>query len=229
MNDLTSDYNVSAASFEIILLVVGAFLLGAMFCYLLRMLGLCCRKKKAIIPSNSALDALHSSQAAFKQSSMLDGDREVHEADINSLIRSSGDDVTEVRVERSGERSTTPGSFESRARESLASLSTEHHKTSEQIDYTLDIPVPDDGHVDDLKKLEGIDSRIEKLLNEAGIKSYAKLATMDRNHLKSLLEKGGSQFKMNEPKSWPYQAELAAKDNWNRLKEYQEFLLNGRS
>lgn len=227
MNDLTSsDYTIGSAGFEIILLVAGTFLLGAMFCYLLRMLGLCCRKKQSAIPVHSARDALQNSQAGFAGGSMLDGDREVQQVDINSLIRSGGNDVTEVRVDRTGDKNSAAGSFESRARESLASL--EDGTQATPIDYTLDIPVPSDSHVDDLKKLEGIDEHIEKLLNEAGIKSYAKLATMGRNHLKSLLEQGGSQFKTNEPKSWPYQAELAAKDNWNRLKEYQEFLLDSR-
>ena len=83
--------------------------------------------------------------------------------------------------------------------------------------------------MDDLKKLEGIGPRIEKLLNDAGIKSYVKLATMDRDALKAILDAGGSQFKLHEPKSWPYQAELAAKQNWQRLKEYQDFLISGRN
>ena len=56
-----------------------------------------------------------------------------------------------------------------------------------------------------------------------------KLATMDRDALKAILDAGGSQFKLHEPKSWPYQAELAAKQNWQRLKEYQDFLISGRN
>lgn len=252
MNDsMGNDYSIITASFEIIVLVLGAFLLGAICCYLLRLSGLCCRRQKPATNANTAREALRNSQTGFvtpdmrydtgpdlaapvntspttpSAGSILDGDRTVYGADINSLLRRSSDDTTEVSVERAN--STSSGSFENRARESLASLNKESQAAPDLIDYTLDMPMPDDNQVDDLKKLEGIGPRIEKLLNDAGIKSYARLATMDRNHLKNLLEQGGSDFTMDEPKSWPYQAELAAKENWGRLKEYQAFLLDGRS
>lgn len=242
MNDLMgNNYTITTASVEIILLVSGAFLLGAMLCYLLRLLGLCCRRPKSVNSIGTARDALMSSQTGFitpeigsgsgiaatgsapSSGSILNGDRTVYGADINSLLRNSSG-TTEVNIERS----TSSGSFENRARESLTNL-RDMKAAPVFTDYTADIPTPDDNQVDDLKKLEGIGPRIEKLLNDAGIKSYAKLATMDRDHLKSLLDKGGREFDMNEPKSWPYQAELAAKENWNRLKEYQAFLLDGRS
>lgn len=245
MNDLMgNNYTITTASFEIILLVSGAFLLGAMLCYLLRLLGLCCRRPKSVNNISTARDALTNSQPGFikpefksgagiaatatgsasapSSGSILNGDRTVYGADINSLLRNSSS-TTEVNIERS----TSSGSFENRARESLTNL---RDAKAEPVltDYTADMPMPDDNRVDDLKKLEGIGPRIEKLLNDAGIKNYAKLATMDRDHLKTLLEKGGREFDMNEPKSWPYQAELAAKENWSRLKEYQAFLLDGR-
>lgn len=86
----------------------------------------------------------------------------------------------------------------------------------------------DDGKPDDLKKLEGIGPKIEQLLHGAGIKTFAQLATQERDTLKTILEAGGNRFKMHEPKSWPYQAELAAKGDWERLKEYQDFLIGGR-
>lgn len=250
-NVMDNDYTIGTASFEIILLVIGAFLLGAMLCYLLRMLGLCCRSKKPALTTHTANEALQRSpqtslsainteiqtdtalpsntnpvaDSVPSSGSLIEGDSTVYGADISSLLRSSSD-ATQIRVERS--TPSASGSFENRARESLANLREEPRTTNGSIDYTLDMPMPDDSQVDDLKKLEGIGPRIEKLLNDAGIKSYAKLATMDRNHLKELLEQGGSEFSMNEPKSWPYQAELAAKENWSRLKEYQAFLLDGQ-
>ena len=52
---------------------------------------------------------------------------------------------------------------------------------------------------------------------------------MDRDRLRDILAAGGNEFRMHEPKSWPYQAELAAKQNWDRLREYQEFLIEGRT
>lgn len=83
-------------------------------------------------------------------------------------------------------------------------------------------------YVDDLTKIEGIGPKIEHLLNEAGILNFAQLASADRDTIKSILEKGGPQFKMHEPKTWPKQAQLADKAEWNELKAYQDELLGGR-
>ncbi len=51
---------------------------------------------------------------------------------------------------------------------------------------------------------------------------------MTPEEIKPILEAAGNQFKMHDPKSWPYQAELANKGEWERLKEYQNLLISGR-
>jgi predicted flap endonuclease-1-like 5' DNA nuclease len=243
MSQLTSgSYDLSIASLEIILFVAAAFIAGALLCYLLRLSGLCCRRKRPAMvegtyqpggPGNM-MQRDPVSGPATRQQPVINATTDSssgYEADISSLIRSSSDGDTNAQPPRTARvsKATTPPvvSFEERARSSLAQLRSTHSADT-AIDYTLDIPVPDENHVDDLKKLEGINPAIEKLLNEAGIKSYAKLATMDRNYLKELLESKGSEFDRYEPKSWPYQAELAAKNNWGRLKEYQDFLMDDR-
>ncbi|MCB1638726.1 MAG: hypothetical protein KDI15_07750, partial [Thiothrix sp.] len=114
-------------------------------------------------------------------------------------------------------------SFESRVKEMTGG------NTPVAPDFRTEIGMRDDGQEDDLTRLEGIGPNTEKLLNEAGIRNYARLATMSRDDLRRILEAAGSQFKMQDPKSWPYQAELAARNNWDRLREYQEFLLHGRT
>ncbi|MGL4185067.1 MAG: hypothetical protein ACRCR4_04730 [Thiotrichaceae bacterium] len=81
---------------------------------------------------------------------------------------------------------------------------------------------------DDLKRIEGIGAKIEKILNTAGIYTYAQLAAMTPEAIKPLLDAAGSQFKLHDPKSWPYQAELAAKGDFVQLKQYQDLLLGGR-
>ncbi len=85
-----------------------------------------------------------------------------------------------------------------------------------------------DGRKDDLKKLEGIGPKIEELLNAAGIHNFDQLASLSTEHLRPILDAAGSQFKMHDPKSWPYQAELAVKGEWERLKEYQNLLISGK-
>lgn len=244
MSQLTSaDYDLSIAGIEIILLVAAAFIAGALLCYLLRLFGLCCRRSSSAADNETEVEINHQPVINMPRDPVLDSatgqypamntaavatSNGGYEADIGSLIRSDGEEPQ--RQQRtttvSSTSSTNQVSFEERARAKLADLRTTNN--TEVTDYTVDIPVPDDKHIDDLKKLEGIGPGIEKILNEAGIKSYAKLATMDRNYLKELLEASGSEFGLHEPKSWPYQAELAAKNNWNRLKEYQDFLLADR-
>lgn len=85
-----------------------------------------------------------------------------------------------------------------------------------------------DGRKDDLKKLEGIGPKIEQLLNTAGIQNFDQLAAVSAEQLRPILDAAGTQFKMHDPKSWPYQAELAAKGEWGRLKEYQDLLVSGK-
>ncbi|MEZ5477793.1 MAG: hypothetical protein R3E95_10010 [Thiolinea sp.] len=48
MNDTANNaYTFGTATLEIIVLIAGAFILGALLCYLLRLLGLCCRRRKS--------------------------------------------------------------------------------------------------------------------------------------------------------------------------------------
>lgn len=241
MNDTTNQaYTFGTASFEIVLLLIGAFLLGALLCFVLRKMGLCCKKPRATltqveeVPEN--LDPVAQMRARINSTSPTSSyppsvstsmpkmeSETTYEADLRSLLkgRSSGETST-TNTTSSAPRNTA---FPSRVTPEVAPPKT----TQTAAVNTTPLVVPSDDHVDDLKKLEGIGSKIEKLLNDAGIKSYAKLATMDRDALKAILEAGGSQFKLHEPKSWPYQAELAAKQNWQRLKEYQDFLISGRN
>ncbi|MBK8455195.1 MAG: hypothetical protein WAQ53_06195 [Thiofilum sp.] len=83
--------------------------------------------------------------------------------------------------------------------------------------------------IDNLRKLEGITPRIEALLNEAGIRNYQTLSQKSLKDLKQILSAAGEQFKQIDPQTWPFQAELAAKGEWNRLQDYQTYLKNNPS
>ena len=78
---------------------------------------------------------------------------------------------------------------------------------------------------DNLKKIEGIGPKIESLLNEAGIRTYTDLENTDADTLKQLLAKAGSQFRLHNPETWPQQAALAAKGDWDALNQLQNQLL----
>jgi len=82
---------------------------------------------------------------------------------------------------------------------------------------------------DDLKKIEGIGPKIEEILNAKGINTFKELSNTSRNTIKSYLDEAGSRFKMHEPKSWPHQAGIADRGEWDDLKLYQEFMDDGRN
>lgn len=81
---------------------------------------------------------------------------------------------------------------------------------------------------DDLKKVEGIGPKIEGLLNDAGINTFAALSNAKVQDLEKILNDAGPRYKMHDPKTWPKQGELASSGKWDELKEYQDFLQGGK-
>jgi len=80
----------------------------------------------------------------------------------------------------------------------------------------------------DLKKVEGIGPKIEKLLYASNIRTYKQLAASSENRLRKALLKGGSRYKSHNPTTWPMQAELAAIDKWDQLKKLQVNIVGGK-
>lgn len=81
---------------------------------------------------------------------------------------------------------------------------------------------------DDLKIVEGIGPKIEKLLNEAGILTLKELSITTSEQLKSILLNAGEHFRIHDPSTWPEQARLAASSEFEKLKAYQDFLSGGK-
>ena len=84
------------------------------------------------------------------------------------------------------------------------------------------------GKPDDLKKIEGVGPKIASLLTDAGISTFALLASADVAKIKEVLLAAGSRYKMHNPTSWPQQAALAADGKWDELKKLQDELDGGR-
>ncbi len=81
---------------------------------------------------------------------------------------------------------------------------------------------------DDLKRIEGIGPKIAELLNEAGITTFAQLAATDVETLRQILVKAGRRFALASPETWPEQAALAARGEWEALAQLQDSLKGGR-
>jgi len=80
---------------------------------------------------------------------------------------------------------------------------------------------------DDLTRIEGIGPMLRSILNAEGIKTFESLASRSPAQLTRIVE--AADFKAPfDPSSWPEQAELAAKGDWQALEELQERLVGGR-
>lgn len=78
---------------------------------------------------------------------------------------------------------------------------------------------------ENLKIIEWIGPKVEKLLKLNWINSLKDLSITGYDELKLILERAWDNFKIINPRSWPYQAELAINKEWGKLKEYQDFLI----
>ncbi len=82
--------------------------------------------------------------------------------------------------------------------------------------------------LDDLKIVEGVGPKIETLLKEGGINTWAELAAAPVERIKEILDAAGPRYQIHDPSSWPAQAKFAAEGKWDELKEYQDMLIGGR-
>ncbi len=82
--------------------------------------------------------------------------------------------------------------------------------------------------LDDLKIIEGVGPKIETLLKDGGINTWAELAVADVTRLKEILDEAGPRYQIHDPSTWPAQAKFAAEGRFDELKEYQDMLIGGR-
>ena len=82
--------------------------------------------------------------------------------------------------------------------------------------------------LDDLKIIEGVGPKIETLLKDGGISTWAELAASSVDRLKEILDAAGPRYQIHDPSTWPAQAKFAAEGKWEELKDYQEMLMGGR-
>jgi len=83
-------------------------------------------------------------------------------------------------------------------------------------------------HDADLTIIEGIGPKIDELLHQNGIVSFAQLARLGVPEILEILERGGPHFQLANPGSWARQAALASENRWAELKRLQEELISGR-
>ncbi len=80
----------------------------------------------------------------------------------------------------------------------------------------------------DLKIVEGVGPKIEGLLKDGGINTWAELAATDVDRIQEILDAAGPRYKLAVPRTWPQQAGLAAAGKWAELKALQDQLQAGK-
>jgi len=81
---------------------------------------------------------------------------------------------------------------------------------------------------DDLKKIEGVGPKIAQILQDNGVLTFEDLGKAKVTSLRKFLAEAGPRYKMHQPGTWPKQAKLAAKGDWDKLAKLQEELKGGK-
>lgn len=120
-------------------------------------------------------------------------------------------------------------------------LALEAELTYKEISNTIESPVaeepilPFDGSLashslskevieNDLKIVEGIGPKVEKLLHDAEIRTWRDLSETSTEKLQEILETGGENYAIHNPITWSKQALYAYEGKWQELNELQESL-----
>ncbi len=76
--------------------------------------------------------------------------------------------------------------------------------------------------LDDLKVIEGIGPKIEKLFHGFEIRSWEDLSKASVHKCQEVLDSGGDRYRIHNPGSWPMQAKMAHEGKWKALARWQE-------
>lgn len=112
----------------------------------------------------------------------------------------------------------------------VAETAPEAEAPAEKVSKSAKITLPSGKKItaDDLKIVEGIGPKIEELLKEAGISTWADLASADLEKIQAVLDAAGPRYRIHDPATWAKQASLAAEGSWEELEAYQAHLSGGK-
>jgi predicted flap endonuclease-1-like 5' DNA nuclease len=82
---------------------------------------------------------------------------------------------------------------------------------------------------DNFEIIEGIGPKINEVMHNAGVHTFAALAALDIPGISKILDAAGPNFKLANPETWAKQAALCATGDWEKLKAWQDELVAGVS
>lgn len=80
---------------------------------------------------------------------------------------------------------------------------------------------------DDFTLIEGIGPKINELIHNDGIHTFAELANTHVDAIQKILDNAGPRYKLARPGTWPAQSDMAASNKWDSLKAWQDELDGG--
>jgi predicted flap endonuclease-1-like 5' DNA nuclease len=82
---------------------------------------------------------------------------------------------------------------------------------------------------DNFEIIEGIGPKINDVMHNAGVHTFAALAAMDIPSIAKILDAAGPNFKLANPETWALQSGMCAAGHWEKLKVLQDELIAGVS
>ena len=79
----------------------------------------------------------------------------------------------------------------------------------------------------DFTVVEGIGPKINGLLHDAKIHTFEDLAKAKTKTVQAILDKAGPNYRMADPGTWPKQSKMAWKNQWSKLKVWQDEMDGG--
>lgn len=116
------------------------------------------------------------------------------------------------------------------------SANAEKSSNNKKQEVTLDIDaakaagfkIKQNNGQDNLTLIEGIGPKINELIHAADIHTFAELSRTKVEVIQKILDDAGSSYKLAKPGTWPAQADMAATNQWEKLKVWQDELDGGK-
>lgn len=183
-----------------------------------------------VIPSND--DASKSIEVIMGQvtGAVADG---LAERKSEKQSEKEGKQEPKATVEKAPEAAAKPEATEEPKSEKVAEAAKEAPVTKEVVEEKAPVAEEtpakkEEGKTaDDLTKIEGIGPKAAEALVNKGVESFAKLANAKPEDIKEILTEASSRMAHLDPGSWPKQAQMAADEKWDELKEWQDNVKGG--
>jgi len=253
-NKITQTYNHLDASMEIIIMLLGAFLLGFLFSWLLRKFS----TNNSHLEGTTTLAPVtqHANKSSFqnqpsettniKKTSLNKSEKTdfsiikgitpkigklLNKKHVNtfSKLRDIDKETLKDIIHSSSLDSSSSKVAKTWAHQAALANKNDWRRLSEYQDYIeqsiISVKEPESTEEkDNLQKIKGIGPQIEKILNDKKIYTYKDLKNTDAGTLKEYIYKSDPRFKNNQTATWPHQASIAQKKKWKELSIYQDFM-----